>query len=555
MRGIVVASLVSTFMMAMIACQSTDSSIGVHTAPFISEVPARFAGHARLKQRAARMPVVLDLAAIPGEPFHYQGFMRVTSGGFGSHEYVTLHFHDVRLDPATGKVTFDDGPKDMRVTHARLVGTFFRAQLEVLKEGVTLPIELSSSGFAPSFQNLKVTSQLTGHYSGTCASKPETLQLEASRWRGLINSDTTAFGGYRVYGRRGHLDGAVCGDKLQSCVAETFPAVQVHFFAQTVKLSKDYPPCKIQGHQIRCENNCNYQRDLTSAKSSQDVATDSKVQTREFHVPIDEVPDTQGRAGQYYGHIHHENSGSYQLLALNVRAAPEISLSAGAPRKGDYVVAVATLYFGEGDSSEFIAYKFKETVASAGPSTLIFEGDGEAVFVVDDWRGKTLKGTWYGKSFGRVGTVELAKSLVPALGDGAVTVKGISGRYVGDDWEFELGASANLSEQSSAFYPIKIFGWARERLDSSRRHSIQDGIFDFYTGAIALKLDDGRIVLGKVGPDSMDLNWVPLPRLGAPITMANSKKFLRTTETTLPQAKNSPSKELSAPPPMLIPFH
>src|SRR5699024_3350139 len=124
----------------------------------------------------------------------------------------------------------------------------------------------------------------------------------------------------------------------------------------------------------------------------------------------------------------------------------------------------------------FIAYRFKETVASAAPgSAVLFDGEGEGVFVVDDWGPKTIRGTWYGKTFGRVGTVELTRDLVPELDPKAASMQALSGVYRGDDWDFEMAASANLSEEATAFYPLKLFGWARERLQSSRRRTIEDG--------------------------------------------------------------------------------
>ena len=212
--------------------------------------------------------------------------------------------------------------------------------------------------------------------------------------------------------------------------------------------------------------------------------------------------------GQYYGYLHHEaRGGLYQLVALNLK---------------DHA-GVATLYFGEGDSSEFVAFKLAPD--EAAPTVL--DGGGDAFLVLDSWQGPYLTGTWYSKSFGRVGTVELEKDLVPQLSHAASTMGRLSGIYQGDAWRVELTAQPGVSERAGDYDPLKVYGWAQERLEHARRRTIDTASFDFYTGVVAFHLDDGRIALGRVAPGELQLHWPPKGRPGTILPPDRTDLFQR----------------------------
>jgi len=137
---------------------------------------------------------------------------------------------------------------------------------------------------------------------------------------------------------------------------------------------------------------------------------------------------------------------------------------------------------------------------------------------MDSIRNGRLSGVWYGKTFGRVGTVELQISNVPPLPAGSHLIEKVSGHYKGKDSEFEVITTANLSEEADDFYPLKVVGWARDPEEKSRRRNIVDGSFDFYTNSYAFRLDDGRMLVGSNTPNGLALHWPTKPRYGAPLT-------------------------------------
>lgn len=535
-----------------LGCQSTSNGTasGIMAASLeTSPSSARYHGYVKLPHRSTRLPATLDLVRVGDAPEPtYLGFFRMSAGGFDSHEYVTLYYPNVRFDAATGTLTFGGGPEDTRLEGVTLTAAGIKGSVASDKEKVTTPFELEvdrGDGNPPiAFDGMPIASHLTGHYVAECGEQREVLQLEASRWRGRRATDGSLFGGYRIYGRRGHFDEVICGDRDKACVSDTYPSVSVDFLARTLELKNDGAECRVQGSKITCDGPCAFVKDAATPHTVLDVVREEERHERTFHLPADDVAqDPKGRGGQYYGYLHHEGRDAYQLIALNVKAAPEVDLTGSDSKRGrEHVAAVATLYFGQGDSSEFVAYRFKETLTPApgqlgAAAAVVFEGDGEAIFVVEDWSAKVVRGTWYGKTYGRVGTVELTRDLVPELDPRLPTVPSLAGLYRGDGWDFEIAASANLSEEPTAFYPLKIFGWARERLDSSRRRSIEDGAYDFYTGALAFRLDDGRTVLGQVGAKGFELHWAPVPRLGSPLTTAEYRTFKRIGDLSGPQAK------------------
>jgi hypothetical protein len=501
----------------------------------------RYAG--MLNVPAGRLTAGLDLIVTHGsaddiQKAGWRALLKVAPGGFNSHEYTTFDFSGVGF---TG-----DGSLSLKATNGdELVLTKPAEQVvrgTLKRGGVTTPLEMSrvrptSATLATAAPTAKpavdeegnkvplapLIEPLTGYYVGNCADGVASLQVEAVKWpRGDVP------GGYRLAGRTGYRDDVACGPLAsgQLCIKENFNAGEYDVLGGAVTLKAGYAArqCNVTAAAVQCSD-CELKKDTISPHAALDVEREVKVFRRSEHLPPVAASDDGAKpvamAGQYYGYVHHENRDAYQLLALNVKES-------GA----DKVATVATLYFGEGDSTEFIAYRFGDTAIkretpqrAVGP--FVLDGGGEAFLVISDWHAGRIMGTWFSKSFGRVGTVELQRDIVPELSNATQIVEPIAGHYKGDEWDFEIAATANLSETASEFYPIKVYGWAREKVANSRRRTIEEVAYDFYSGAVALRLDDGRHILGRVSPNGMDLHWLAKPRLGAPLATAKTHVFRR----------------------------
>lgn len=518
----------------------------------------RYAG--TLVTDAGRMTAGLDLIVMQGEGDNtaktvWRALLKVAPGGFNSHEYMTLDFNGIGLSPDGSLELTTSGGDELQLSKPanQVVRGLFkrtgstavpvemsrmRPTSAIMAAAAPIPVAAPAQGMdviplAPLIE------PLTGYYVGLCTDGPGSLQVEAVKWpRGDDSS------GYRVAARSGGTEQGACGPMQngQMCIKENFTAGDYDILSGKALLKGGYTSreCNILAAAVDC-GGCKMTKDTISPHAALDVARDAKVYRRSEHLPaaVTETEKTRpiAFAGQYYGYVHHENRDAYQLLALNVKETADGG-----------VATVATLYFGEGDSNEFIAYRFSDTTIgnetpqrAVGP--FVLDGGGEAFLVITDWQAGRIYGTWFSKSFGRVGTVELQRDIVPTLPTKAKTIDGIAGLYKGDEWDFEIAATANLSETATEFYPIKVYGWARENLANSRRRTVQAVAFDFYTGAITLKLDDGRHILGRVSPNGMDLHWLPKPRIGAPLTAAKTQVFRR-MEDSVRQVRNTDATDL-----------
>jgi hypothetical protein len=525
-------------------CRSTDAS-GVKASEdsSLSQTSelgtGRYVGTLTPEGGATRVATVMDLVQTHDDqdPTTYRAVFRVLTGGYGSHEYAGAYFHDVTFAKKTKQLVFAGGPDGITVTDAKFAGGSLRGRFSSAKDQTSAVLERRPGNDDTPKTPQGAAHHVTGNYVGSCPDSVVSLQVEASKWRGMRMTDGGLFGGYRFSGRTGQTDDAICGAK-QTCVKESYASGSFNILTGglTFKTTAGEKSCKVTGDSVAC-GGCSMVKDPISPHAVLDVQRDFKIHERKEHLSEAEPKAPRKLTGQYYGYVHHKRSDAYQLIALNVKAEDQQD-AAGLPTGKQHVGGVATLYFGEGDSNEFIAYRFKEEMWPAAAGRFVFDGDGEAMLIVNRWTDKAVYGTWFSKTYGDVGTVELQRDLVPGLASDSETMEKLSGTYKGDDWDFELSVSANISEEPADFFPLKVYGWAREKIDHSRRRTIEEGTYDFYTGAFAFRLDDSRIIAGRVTPAGMQLFWPPKPRLGTPLVTGVTQLFRRVGENqTAWQAK------------------
>jgi len=523
-RGLAICAL----SLAIHGCRSTTSkpmaveaTVGVNLGDHL-----RWLGYAKPAEAQVKIPATLDLARVQssGNISKYRGIMRLSLGGFSGHEYDTLYFNDISHDPVTGTLIFSGGPDDIEIAGATATEQLLSAQMKMSDKKRDVAIELipEQQMVGPDasnliFAGLPVIPPITGSYSANCPGQFSTIQIEASKWRKKVGDGL--FSDVRLAGRSGKPETEVCGaDRI--CLKESFAAGSVDPIAGLVSLGNNSLSrhCSLNNNQLICDG-CVATYDPISQYAQLIGSGEYSRHPRLAHVQPrgdnGDDPDLP-QFGEYYGFLHHETTNTYQLVALDLN--PTANLHAAATQAvsgGQKMSAVGTLYFGEGDSNEFISYHFKpSTWESRAP--LILDSNGEALVIIDSWTDGILSGYWYAKSFGRVGSIELQIGTVPSLPRGSHLMNRVSGRYKDKDSEFEVMTTANISEDPNDFYPLKVTGWARDPDEKSRRRNIVDGSFDFYTGSFALRLDDGRTIIGR-SADATSIHWPPRNRYGVPM--------------------------------------
>lgn len=500
----------------------------------------------------SKMPVTIDL--VPGSSDSglndMRGILRFHLGGFGSTEFASFYFPKI-VEGFDGKINFGgakDASPDLRVENARLVDGRFSASLyfpsttsdELPKSGFVEAIlfgngegrmddVLSLGGSAPALGSL------SGQYSAVCDGRQTVLQLEYSRWN---SSSGEVVGGFRP---DGVLTGRLGVTNLASCKADSANCSQLVFRAGaydpfTGKLllqsSGGDTLCHRNGSSITCDS-CVFSRVEPSKPEIFTGIVNESSKLPKFHSRAEETifdsgpsvdldVDASAMAGGLYGYLHHESTNLYQPISLNITYNPDSATYS----------AVSALYFGVPGNNEFIAYRFDQFPKSELAGRMVLDGPGEAFLVITASGSKGLNGVWYSKTHGRIGTVSFARnSMPPLMVDEKLLMHGLSGKYSGEYWQFELKVAANVSENSREFYPLRMFGSAREKGDSQKRRLIQDGTYDFYSGSVALRLDDGRTVVGRIRDGSAELFWPPWPRLGPVLEAQELQVFNRVDQS------------------------
>jgi len=489
----------------------------------------RYIGFAQSAPGANKIATILDLVKIKAYPnsTKYAGVLRLTLGGFAGREYTSLYFSEISFDHRTKALKFSGGPEGINIAPQTFSPQLLQAKISSSVDKTNLVLEMKSESdtsvvtlAAEIFPQSTVMRPITGNYSANCPGQMTALQIEASKWRKPPGGGP--FSDIRLIGRTGKPDEELCG-KNQVCVKESFSSGAVNPAASKVTLSNATftRGCTTNGQQLICDG-CVTTYDPISPHSSIDSAVTYTSHKRPTHLPnpqSDEANPGLPPMGEYYGFLHHEQTNSFQLVALDLRTEQQLHAATALVPTGIRIEAIGTVYFGEGDSNEFITYHFKPVPwNSQSQLPLVLDGDSEALVVMDSIRNGRLSGVWYGKTFGRVGTVELQISNVPPLPAGSHLIEKVSGHYKGKDSEFEVITTANLSEEADDFYPLKVVGWARDPEEKSRRRNIVDGSFDFYTNSYAFRLDDGRMLVGSNTPNGLALHWPTKPRYGAPLT-------------------------------------
>ncbi len=505
-----------------------------HVKPAFERPFGRYLGFLRISDQS-KMAVVMDL--VPETPSTNTGsmraIMRVHLGGFGSSEFASFYFPRIEAG-FDGTLTLSgDESQAVSLDSGRLVDGRFSARLlyAVGETSRTGFVEARLYGIGDASiedvltigGNVPAIGPLSGEYTALCDGHQSVLQLEFSRWHRPSPDAMSGFlPGAVLTGRLGVVAQDNCKDDSTRCVQKIFRAGTFDPFTSQLALrsSTGETICHVSGGSVNCDS-CSYSRvrPLLGAVADRPV-TFPRADVTVFDSGADVDFELQPAmvSGSYYGYLHHEGTNAYQAASLN------LTFEAGAAAYS----AVSALYFGPSSGNEFVAYRFDAVPARLMRGPVIFDGPGEAFLIVTSVGEKGVAGLWYSKTHGRIGTVSLVKdSMPPLMADENLLMTRLGGAYSGDRWHLDIKVASNVSEHIQDFYPLRMFGDARERAEVKKRRLIQDGSFDFYTGVVAFRLDDGRIIVGKVSDPGLELFWPPWPRLGPVLNTQLVQSFFR----------------------------
>ena len=108
---------------------------------------------------------------------------------------------------------------------------------------------------------------------------------------------------------------------------------------------------------------------------------------------------------------------------------------------------------------------------------------------------------------------------IPIQAENTRAVKTLSGTYRSPSLRFNLLVSAGLSTNELDFFPMGVKGIASQNVTPDKRTMIQSVSYDFYSGNIALALEDGRVARGTFNGEVFNISW---------------PKMFETTQTSVP---------------------
>jgi len=484
---------------------------------------ARYVGVLRHESPNRDQLAKLDFIASRGDnnQLELMAILTLHFGDYRSGEYVSYHFDTVKYTLLNGTLVFDHPGQDMTIKVESFDGRSIKGSVRSrLGAGDRMTLSLTRDEDAKPL--LPLIQPLQGQYEATCDGVRKRLQIQT--FRSTLNVAETAnpFAAYEVRAQLGEYGSGLCMASKMPCTVAIFDEGSYNFFHSQVVLAGDHRTltCQATADGLDC-GACRFKRipgelpEKPVLRPPQTPAGFVKAGATRWGEP-GEGPALKGVAtaidGEYSGYLHHEYLDQYQSANLSLVTSQGVGADAGTLR----ISPVASLKFGEGDSHEFITYKFNERsyplVSVEKEKMLLFqrtETDTDAVLQITSLSDGKLKGVWYSLLFGRVGTFELSKNDLPALPTDAKRMGPVGGWYENATWDIELIARPAESPRntSNPFFPLHFTGFIYDKDGIRPKERIGGGTYDFYSGKISVswKSDPRAFVGFRNVPNRMTL--------------------------------------------------
>jgi hypothetical protein len=515
--------------------------------------PGRYVGFLQAEGRSERIATQVDFfLRSPGKGLERPRLMAIVKlslGGYNSHEYGSQIYQEIRIHLEAHELTLDEPPNDLSLVlkageadgRPSLQGEFW-SRTEAVNGIVHLDLAPEEPTHEPAFgrilEGMSTTETpfvplLQGQYTGFCDGKKSVLQVQTVR--ALNTSDEAVdFFRYEIVARLGHA---------RNPADEKLPWVQIADFAGGL-----YSP--FRGHlvfsgpsstSIECfrfnrEFKCRYhERNITrECRFHREDSTQGQQGERKFHFrdrPLNpsesqlrNLPQDRGElmsalSGSFSGNLHHEANGKYQPILLRVIPAGPADQSQSANKI--YVSTTAIMYFGRNVNEHFVSHRYEPAQFAPGPGFVLSAPRTDSFILVKDWKAGFIRGIWYSRAFGRVGTVELIKENAPNVPVDRPFIPTWQGQFestrkisVGEivRW-FQLIALNPTTETTDNALPF--IGSFQSNVGADKIEPIVRGRLDPYTGALGwsfTKENGLSVISGRVMADGqISIHWPPNP--------------------------------------------
>lgn len=420
-----------------------------------------YIGFIAMNNQESKIPVVLDTILSDkqgGEDDVSIGILRLSFGGFRSHEYIPQKYgifnhKEFSLSPSFVHKGEKNGP-DTVLSKGEIAedGSFIRGEIKSVSGGpVQGEAKFHFDDSSPEMQakvdglfpSRSIIPEITGEYLGECDGQTRLLQLEAIKsYDGFekILKDNSPFSGYKIYGRFGRrsnpkLAGYLMEDNVAFVVDIAFDDASYNFYDQQVKIPAIGKRCLLKEETMVCSSACTLRR-FKSKKhiasylvSKQSTRSQFKSPLREFNEPRLSFPyDRNEIDGDYYGYVHLSDIDTYQRIYLNVDSGKVLE---GNNEGQAYVTVLGSVAVEPGpfEESAKVSFDYQPAFLPNRPmERFLIMGDRDPFLRIQHWSPNEIRGDWFSRSFGRVGQFHVQKShgTVPEL---PVSHGKLAGRY------------------------------------------------------------------------------------------------------------------------------
>lgn len=478
--------------------------------------------------------------------------LKLTLGGYNTHEYVAEIFDTVRYDFENGILTLDDPKNDIFITaevrevngNPQIVGDVLIRSSSVFGK-VSLVYETDEpdenrgelvtdrSAFIP---------LLDGQYEGQCQGEGAVLQLQTVRglktvWQG--EGETSSLSRYYgISGRLGLKDSIMCGNLAKGMWCNHFTYGGGSYNAYQGKLQLKGPSaaddCTVQRDVLKCQiRRTGWNKDCEFKKTNNTIK-DAKFFTRSFNLvgtaeQLKELPPadppknielSNAVRGTFAGYVHNEMNNSYQYMQLNVMP---FSFTENPHNPNQMMItSTATLHLGRDASGPFATQRFEPRSFYIRPGFTLNGPTTDTFLNISEWKKGFIRGVLYSHSFGRVGTVQLIKGTPPAAPGSVEMVRSFVGEY---DGPLDSGGVSAKLRWFRFLFPaqpndltdhlIRFSGSYNPVVGINPVHNIERGTFDPFTGVFGWIIEKGGAATFSNG--SIDKNnntqmyWPPAP--------------------------------------------
>ncbi len=550
-----------------------------HALPGGTLLDGRYTGWIKLDAAQERIALVVDIFQESPENFTIapsrNAIFKLSLGGYNTHEYFTETFKDIHSDFDNGTLTLDEPNNDLLITAEvqalgsapLLVGKVFIRSSAVwgtvyLKYETDEPEERSSSGAIPRDEEpgsggggapgepdagQGVTPEtapfiplLEGQYVGLCNGGTAALQIQTVR--GLNTKSRTGkdrFGLGPHYGIVGRLSGIspdVCGTIPKGLWCNHFNYDEGSYNLYQGKLvlkgRRSTDACDIHQGEIKCRIQLQGGVGICTLKKTTLAVQAPRFFARAYHLSVTAdqeavLPEaappanadlTAALRGTFSGYLHNETNDTYQVFQLNV--FPYSTTNNPHNLNQMTISTTSSAYFGGDVKGSYSTQRFEPRSFYLRPGFTLSGPSSDAFIAIQQWQTGLIRGIWYSHNFGRVGTVELVKSALPAANSSMVMIKNFAGQFKGTAvvgssvkrWiELLFPVQPNLADENV----IEFEGSQQSLTGISAIQIIEKGSFDPYTGRMGWIYARGgaeTFISAYLDPsDQLKIYWPPAP--------------------------------------------